>query len=70
MKLLGATAHHVTTDFDEGPTTEHEVYRIDHTQTTSRWSVASRKPCCGIAAINWHVERRVFRNGLKTVVVK
>ncbi len=72
VKLIGATAHYVTTDLDEGPIIEQEVERVDHTLTPdalahighdSESLVLSR-------AIKLHTEHRVLMNGTKTVVFR
>ena len=49
MKLVGATAHYVTADLDEGPIIEQDVTRVDHTYARSSWSPpagTSRRRCC------------------------
>ncbi len=72
VKLIGATAHYVTTDLDEGPIIEQEVDRVDHTQTAEDLTVVGSELETVVLnrAIKWHAERRVFRNGRKTVVLK
>ncbi len=72
VKLIGATAHYVTTDLDEGPIIEQEVARVDHTQSAEDLTVVGSELESGVLnrAIKWHAERRVFRNGRKTVVLK
>lgn len=72
VKLIGATAHYVTTDLDEGPIIEQEVYRVDHTQSPEDLTAVGSELETLVLnrAIKWHAERRVFRNGRKTVVLK
>ena len=72
VKLIGATAHYVTTDLDEGPIIEQEVDRVDHTQSAEDLTVlgSELETVALNRAIKWHAERRVFRNGRKTVVLK
>lgn len=72
VKLIGATAHYVTTDLDEGPIIEQEVERVDHTQSPEDLTVVGSEleTVALNRAIKWHAERRVFRNGGRTVVLK
>ena len=72
VKLIGATAHYVTTDLDEGPIVEQEVSRVDHTQSPEDLTVVGSELETVVLnrAIKWHAERRVFRNGSRTVVLK
>ena len=72
VKLIGATAHYVTTDLDEGPIIEQEVERVDHTQSPEDLTVIGSELETVVLnrAIKWHSERRVFRNGNRTVVLK
>jgi len=72
VKLIGATAHYVTTDLDEGPIIEQEVERVDHTQSAEDLTVIGSELETVVLnrAIKWHAERRVFRNGNKTVVLR
>jgi formyltetrahydrofolate deformylase len=72
VKLIGATAHYVTTDLDEGPIIEQEVERVDHTQSPEDLTVVGSELETVVLnrAIKWHAERRVFRNASKTVVLK
>ena len=72
VKLIGATAHYVTTDLDEGPIIEQEVERVDHTLSPAELAVVGSELESLVLnrAIKWHAERRVFRNGAKTVVLR
>ena len=72
VKLIGATAHYVTTDLDEGPIIEQEVARVDHTMAPEELvSIGSDLESVVLnRAVKWHAERRVFTNGHKTVVLR
>lgn len=72
VKLIGATAHYVTTDLDEGPIIEQEVERVDHTSSPEDLTDIGRdlESVVLLRAIRWHAEHRVFRNGSKTVVLR
>ncbi|MRW88527.1 formyltetrahydrofolate deformylase [Duganella sp. FT80W] len=72
VKSIGATAHYVTTDLDEGPIIEQGVERVDHTYSPEDLTVTGSELESVVLnrAIKWHAERRVFRNGNKTVVLK
>jgi len=70
VKLIGATAHYVTADLDEGPIIEQDVERVDHAATPEDFTAIGRDVECVVLAraVRWHVEHRVLRNGRKTVV--
>ena len=70
VKIIGATAHYVTTDLDEGPIIEQGAQRVDHRQTPDDLVQIGRDVECTVLAraVTWHVERRVLVNGHKTVV--
>jgi formyltetrahydrofolate deformylase len=72
VKLIGATAHYVTTDLDEGPIIEQEVARVDHTMSPEDLVSmgADLESVVLNRAVKWHAERRVFANGTKTVVLR
>jgi len=72
VKLVGATAHYVTADLDEGPIIEQEVARIDHTMTAEQVTQVGRdNECIALArAVRWHTESRVIIGGKRTVVFK
>ena len=71
VKLIGATAHYVTTDLDEGPIIEQVVERVTHASSPEQLlSVGRDMECQALArAVRYHVERRVFLNGTRTVVL-
>ena len=70
VKIIGATAHYVTTDLDEGPIIEQGVQRVDHGDTPDDLVEIGRDVDCNVLAraVLWHVERRIVVNGRKTVV--
>ncbi len=72
VKLIGATAHYVTPDLDEGPIIEQEVSRVDHTHTPEDLRRVGRDmECLALArAVRWHAEYRILLNGEKTVVFR
>jgi len=72
VKLIGATAHYVTSDLDEGPIIEQEVQRVDHTFSPKDLSVAGRlsETIALTRAVRYHIERRVFLADDKTVIFK
>ncbi|GAA2691046.1 formyltetrahydrofolate deformylase [Streptomyces aculeolatus] len=70
VKLIGATAHYVTADLDEGPIIEQEVERVGHEVTPEQLVAVGRDvECQALArAVKWHSEHRVLLNGTRTVV--
>jgi formyltetrahydrofolate deformylase len=70
VKLVGATAHYVTPDLDEGPIIEQDVIRVDHTLSPERLAEAGRDVEARVLtrAVTWHAEHRVLLNGDRTVV--
>ncbi len=72
VKLVGATAHYVTADLDEGPIIEQDVTRVDHRHDPGRLAAAGRDVESQVLsrAVGWHVESRVLLNGHKTVVFR
>jgi formyltetrahydrofolate deformylase len=72
VKLIGATAHYVTSDLDEGPIIEQEVARVDHTLAPEKLVAIGRDvECQALArAVLWHAESRVLLNGHRTVVFR
>ena len=72
VKLIGATAHYVTADLDEGPIIEQDVARADHTYTVEDLTARGRDTESQVLAraVKWHSERRVILNGHKTVVFR
>lgn len=72
VKIIGATAHYVTTDLDEGPIIEQAVEKIDHNFDIDELIQIGRDAECAAfaRAIKWHCEHRIIVNGNKTVVFK
>jgi formyltetrahydrofolate deformylase len=72
VKLVGATAHYVTPDLDEGPIIEQEVIRIDHTFDPRALATVGRdaEALALSRAVRWHSERRVLLNERSTVVFR
>ena len=72
VKLVGATAHYVTPDLDEGPIIEQEVIRIDHSYDERALSTVGRdaEALALARAVRWHCEGRVLMNGHGTVVFR
>ncbi len=70
VKLIGATAHYVTAELDEGPIIEQDVERVDHSLSPEDFTAVGRDVECVVLAraVRWHVEHRVLMNGHKTVV--
>ncbi|MGW1404553.1 formyltetrahydrofolate deformylase [Streptomyces sp. NPDC002403] len=70
VKLIGATAHYVTADLDEGPIIEQEVERVGHGVTPDQLVAIGRDvECQALArAVQWHAERRILLNGRRTVI--
>lgn len=72
VKLIGATAHFVTANLDEGPIIEQEVERVDHAHTPEQLAAVGRdiENIVLARALHYYLERRVFLNGSKTVVLR
>lgn len=72
VKLIGATAHFVTGDLDEGPIIEQDVERVDHAMDPDTLTAIGRDVECVVLAraVKWFVEHRILLNGHKTVVFK
>jgi formyltetrahydrofolate deformylase len=71
VKLVGATAHYVTPDLDEGPIIEQGLMRVDHSYSPERLVEAGRDVETQVLAraVTWHAEHRVLLNGNRTVVL-
>ncbi len=72
VKLIGASAHYVTADLDEGPIIEQDVARADHTDTAAQLARVGQDIEARVLAraVLWHAERRVLLNGSRTVVFR
>ena len=72
VKLIGATAHYVTADLDEGPIIEQSVQSVDHTYTPEMLVAVGRdtETLALARAVKLHAEHRVFLDGNKTVIFR
>ncbi|WP_214109678.1 formyltetrahydrofolate deformylase [Acrocarpospora catenulata] len=70
VKLIGATAHYVTAELDEGPIIEQEVARVNHTHSAEDLvRIGKDLECQALArAVRWHAEHRILLDGHKTVI--
>ena len=70
VKIVGATAHYVTADLDEGPIIEQDVHRVDHRMAPEALVRAGEECESRVLAraVRWHAEHRVVLNGHRTVV--
>jgi formyltetrahydrofolate deformylase len=72
VKLIGATAHFVTSDLDEGPIIEQNVVRVDHSRTVAELvSIGQDEESRTLTqAVKWFAENRVLRDGARTIIFK
>lgn len=72
VKLIGATAHYVTDDLDEGPIIEQAVERVDHTMEPEQLTTLGNEIESVVLnrAIQWHAEHRIFEFGNRTVILR
>ncbi|NEK56347.1 formyltetrahydrofolate deformylase [Geodermatophilus sabuli] len=72
VKFIGATAHYVTADLDEGPIIEQDIQRVDHSMDADTFVARGRESECRALAraVRWHTENRVQLNGNRTVVLQ
>ncbi len=72
VKLIGATAHYVTGELDEGPIIEQDVERVDHSRTVDDLVALGQdvERRALARAVRWHAEHRVLLNGHRTVVFR
>lgn len=72
VKVIGATAHYVTADLDEGPIIAQETAPVDHSLTADEYAARGREvESRALArAVRWHTENRIVVNGRKTVVLR
>lgn len=70
VKLIGATAHYVTPELDEGPIIEQDLVRVTHATTAEEMVIQGREVEARVLAraVQWHAEHRVIMNGMKTIV--
>jgi formyltetrahydrofolate deformylase len=71
VKVVGATAHYVTVDLDEGPIIEQEIARVDHSMTAAEVTrLGKDNECRALArAVRYHAENRILLDGQRTVVL-
>jgi formyltetrahydrofolate deformylase len=72
VKLIGATAHFVTDDLDEGPIIEQDVIRVGHALNAKEFAAMGRdvESVVLARAVNWFVQHRILLNGDKTVIFR
>jgi formyltetrahydrofolate deformylase len=72
VKIIGATAHYVTADLDEGPIIEQDIARVDHSADPAHLTHIGRDVESVVLsrAVTWHAQHRVLLNGSKTVVFR
>ena len=70
VKLIGATAHYVTADLDEGPIIEQAVERVSHAMAPEDYVAVGRDIESSVLAraVKWHCEHRIMLNGRRTVI--
>ena len=70
VKFIGATAHYVTADLDEGPIIEQEMLRVDHSSSPEQLAARGREAETRALAhaVRWHTENRIIIHGNRTVV--
>ncbi|MDX8356506.1 formyltetrahydrofolate deformylase [Sphingopyxis terrae] len=70
VKVIGATAHYVTTDLDEGPIIEQDTRRVNHARTPEDLVAIGQEVECSVLAraVAWHAQCRVLMNGSRTIV--
>jgi formyltetrahydrofolate deformylase len=71
VKIIGATAHYVTEDLDEGPIIEQAVERVGHEHTPERFQEIGRdlEALVLARAVRWHAERRIMLDGRRSVIL-
>lgn len=71
VKLIGATAHYVTVDLDEGPIIEQDVRLVSHATTAEEMVAIGREVEASVLSrsVRWHAEHRILGNGNQTVVL-
>jgi formyltetrahydrofolate deformylase len=71
VKIIGATAHYVTEDLDEGPIIEQAVERVGHEHTPERFQELGRdlEAIVLSRAVRWHAERRILLDGQRSVIL-
>jgi len=72
VKLIGATAHYVTAELDEGPIIEQDVTRASHAMSVEDCASAGREVECSVLAraVDWHTQHRILLSGRRTVIFR
>ena len=72
VKLIGATAHYVNMDLDEGPIIEQGVERVDHSMKPKDLERLGQDVESSVLnrAVRWHAEHRVFENGNRAILLR
>ncbi len=71
MKLIGATAHFVTTELDEGPIIEQNVVRVDHSTPDELRAIGQDEESRTLTqAVRWFAEHRILLDGARTIIFK
>jgi formyltetrahydrofolate deformylase len=72
VKVIGATAHYVTAELDEGPVIEQEVARVEHNASPVQLAALGRdaERIALARAVRWHAEHRILLHGRRTVIFK
>jgi formyltetrahydrofolate deformylase len=72
VKLIGATAHYVTAELDDGPIIEQDVTRANHAMTVEDCAAAGRDVECSVLAraVDWHTQHRILLSGRRTVIFR
>ncbi len=72
VKLIGATAHFVTSDLDEGPIIEQDVVRVDHSYTPAQLQQLGQDEEARVLrrAVGWYAENRVLLDGARTIIFR
>ena len=72
VKLIGATAHYVTPDLDEGPILEQDVARVDHSMDAADLEAVGRSIEQNVLAnaVRWQIEHRVLLVGSRTIIFR
>jgi formyltetrahydrofolate deformylase len=70
VKIIGATAHYVTNELDEGPIIEQDIQRVTHAHAPDELVTLGRDVECRVLAraVRWHIERRIIIAGKRTIV--
>jgi formyltetrahydrofolate deformylase len=72
VKIIGATAHFVTSDLDEGPIIEQNIVRVDHTRTAAELVAIGQdeESRTLTQAVTWFAQHRVLLDGVRTIIFR